>query len=83
MEAESLNAPKTEENGEYKFGEKKIRIRCPIPHGEYISRLWSRKCHSLAINEGGSTVQEAIDLYPVYTGPPSAYCSKINVPATY
>jgi hypothetical protein len=83
MEAESLNAPKAEGNGEYKFGEKKIRIGRPIPRVKYISRLWSRKRHSLAINEGGCTLQEAIGLYPVYTGPPSADSSKINVPATY
>jgi DNA repair and recombination protein RAD54B len=37
MGAGSINAPKAEENGEYQFGGREIRIDRAISYGEYLS----------------------------------------------
>jgi DNA repair and recombination protein RAD54B len=74
MGAGSLNAPKAEENGEYKFGEREIRIDHPIPRGEYISRkCYGRGSVPSSAMTGNSSGTPSLRVTPL----PS---TKMNVP---
>jgi DNA repair and recombination protein RAD54B len=74
MGAGSLNAPKAEENGEYKFGEKEIRIDHSISRGEYMSgKCYGRGSMPSPAMTGNNSVKPSLHATPL----PSA---KINVP---
>lgn len=74
MGAGSLNSPKAEENGEYKFGEKEIRIDHPISRGEYMSgKCYGRGSMPSSAMTGNNSVKPFLHVTPL----PS---TKMNVP---
>ncbi|KAG1742218.1 P-loop containing nucleoside triphosphate hydrolase protein [Suillus lakei] len=74
MGAGSLNALKAEENGEYQFGGKEIRIDHPISRGEYMSgKCYGRGSMPSPTMTGNDSVKLSLRVAPL----PSA---KMNVP---
>ncbi|KAG2153895.1 P-loop containing nucleoside triphosphate hydrolase protein [Suillus clintonianus] len=74
MGAGSLNAPKAEENGEYQFGGKEIRIDHPISRGEYMSgKCYGRGSMPSPAMTGNNFVKPSLRIAPL----PS---TKMNVP---
>lgn len=74
MGAGSLNAPKAEENGEYKFGEKEIRIDHSISRGEYMSgKCYGRGSIPSPATTGNDSAKPTLRVTPL----PSM---KMNVP---
>jgi DNA repair and recombination protein RAD54B len=72
MGAGSLNAPKAEENGEYKFGEKEIRIDHSISRGEYMSgKCYGRGSIPSPATTGNNSVKPTVRVTP---------STKMNVP---
>ncbi|KAG0704667.1 P-loop containing nucleoside triphosphate hydrolase protein [Suillus ampliporus] len=74
MGAGSLNAPKAEENGEYQFGGKEIRIDHPISRGEYLSgKCYGRGSVPSPATTGNNTMKLSLRVTPL----PS---TKMNIP---
>ncbi|KAG2066561.1 hypothetical protein BDR04DRAFT_1106542 [Suillus decipiens] len=74
MGAGSLNAPKVEENGEYKFGEREIRIDHSISRGEYMSgKCYGRGSIPSSEMTGNNSVTPSLRVAPLPV-------TKMNVP---
>lgn len=74
MGAGSLNAPKVEENGEYTFGGREIRIDHSISRGEYMSgKCYGRGSAPSLTMTGNNSVKASLRVTPL----PS---TKMNVP---
>ncbi|KAG2128615.1 P-loop containing nucleoside triphosphate hydrolase protein [Suillus bovinus] len=74
MGAGSLNAPKAEENGEYQFGGKEIRIDHPISRGEYLSgKCYGQGSMPSPATTGNNSVKSSLRVTPL----PSM---KMNIP---